>query len=393
MSELRSAVDELRLTDVARTPDAELVEDLIEIERATRALEAERARRVAEVERRGAFARDGFVSVTSWLVGRMGVPPGSAVQHVRLSRSLGRMPRTRAALEDGRISVGAALLLATAADADPGSFVDAEATLVEAAERLSLRELHLVVERWWLLADAEAADELDARRFGRRALHVSPTLDGMVRVDGDLDPETGHTVITALRSLLDVWSRSDAAGPRTPAQRRADALGEICRRHLDSSDRPLVAGERPHLTVTVDLEALERRAGARCELDDGGSLGPEAGRRLACDATISRLITRGGSEPLDVGRRTAVVPVALRRAVVARDRTCRFPGCGHPHGWCDAHQVVHWADGGTTSLSNLVLLCRRHHRLVHGSFGLEIADGRPLFRRPDGSRLGSTDPP
>jgi hypothetical protein len=145
--------------------------------------------------------------------------------------------------------------------------------------------------------------------------------------------------------------------------------------------------------VTVDLEALERRAGARCELDDGRSLGPEAGRRLACDATISRLITRGGSEPLDVGRRTAVVPAALRRAVVARDRTCRFPGCDRPHGWCDAHHVVHWADGGTTCLSNLVLLCRRHHRLVHGSFGLEIADGRPLFRRPDGSRLGSTDPP
>ena len=145
-----------------------------------------------------------------------------------------------------------------------------------------------------------------------------------------------------------------------------------------------VAGERPHLALTVDLHALEGRAGARCECDDVGPIPQQTARRLACDASISRIVTRGRSEPLDVGRRTAVVAPALRRAVVVRDRHCRFPGCDRPQSWCDAHHVRHWADGGPTALSNLTLLCRRHHRLVHeGGFGMAMRRGSPVFTRPD----------
>ena len=388
MSGLRSAIDELRAHDVGRSPDRELESDLVEIERATRSLAVERARRIAEIERRGVYAGDGYPSVTSWLVGRFGIAPSAAVQHVRLGRSLEHMTATRRALEEGTISPAAALLLASAREADPDRFEIAERTLVDAASSLSVRELRIAVDRWRQLADAMSGDEIDARRFHRRTLHVSPTLDGMVRVDGDLDPETGQTVITALRTLQDVWSRSGAADARTPAQMRADALGEICRRYLDSSDRQVVAGERPHVTLTVDLETLERRAGRRCELEDSGGIGSEAARRLACDAGVTRVITRGESQPLDVGRRTAVVPTAIRRAVVVRDGGCRFPGCDRPPGWCDVHHVVHWADGGETSLANLVLLCRRHHRLVHDRFRMQVADGRLVFRRPDGTPLG-----
>jgi len=145
--------------------------------------------------------------------------------------------------------------------------------------------------------------------------------------------------------------------------------------------------------VTVDLEALEGRSGARCEFDEVGPISPETARRWACDALVSRVITRGRSEPLDVGRRTAVVPAALRRAVAIRDGHCRFPSCDRPHGWCDAHHVVHWADGGPTALSNLILLCRPHHRLVHRGFGLEMVEGRPAFFRPDGSPLEDRAPP
>jgi hypothetical protein len=297
------------------------------------------------------------------------------------------MPATLAALGEGRISTTAAVLLAMARDADPEGFERAEAILVRTAEVSSVRELRVAIERFRKLADAEHADAADARRFGRRALHAWATLDGMVRVDGDLDPETGQTVLTALRSLLDVWGRS-ADDRRTPAQRRADALGEICRRYLDSPDRAVVAGERAHLSVTVDVESLERRAGRRCELGDGGPIGPEAARRLACDASIARVITRGRSEPLELGRRTRVVPPPLRRAVVLRDGGCRFAGCDRPESWCDVHHVVHWADGGETSLPNLLLLCRRHHRLVHERFGLRMEDGRPMFTRRDVAAAG-----
>jgi hypothetical protein len=106
-----------------------------------------------------------------------------------------------------------------------------------------------------------------------------------------------------------------------------------------------------------------------------------------------RVVMAGRSEPLDLGRRTPVVSPALRRAVIVRDRTCRFPGCERPSSWCDAHHVRHWAKGGPTSLSNLVLVCRRHHRLVHEGFGLEMGANGPVFRRPDGTVLEDRAPP
>src|SRR5207245_301253 len=156
------------------------------------------------------------------------------------------------------------------------------------------------------------------------------------------------TVLTALRALIDADVRGEK-DMRTPEQRRADALVEICRCWLDSGERPHVAGERPHVTVTLDLDGLENRAGVSV-LDDVGPIAAEAARRLAWDASVSRVITRGRSEPLDVGRRTPVVSAALRRAIAVRDGGCRFPSCDRPQSWCDAHHMVHWADGGETSL-------------------------------------------
>jgi hypothetical protein len=216
----------------------------------------------------------------------------------------------------------------------------------------------------------------------------------MVRVDGDLDPETGENLMTAIGAVLNSEARSrEKEDHRTPAQRRADALGEICRQWLDRSDRPVIGGERPHLTVTVGAEELARSGAA--ELDHAGPVASESVRRLACDASVMRVVLSGRSEPLDVGRRTPVIPPSMRRAVIVRDGRCRFPGCDRPHTWCDAHHVRHWADGGPTSVNNLLLLCRRHHRLIHrrGGFTVEFVASRPEFRRPDGSILAERAPP
>jgi hypothetical protein len=204
-------------------------------------LEAEPARRTVEVERRGPCAEDGYLSVIAWLVHRLGVPASAARSQVRLGRSLQRMPGVRHALLEGEIAVAAALLLADAQAADPKGFERSEQMLLELARTLSVRDLTRAVEHWKMLADPRAAEAAAERRFVRRALFVSPTLDGMVRIDGDLDPETGQTLITALGSMVDRSARGDGTDPRTPAQRRADALGEICRSYLDSSDRPVVA--------------------------------------------------------------------------------------------------------------------------------------------------------
>jgi len=243
------------------------------------------------------------------------------------------------------------------------------------------------------VVDADQSAREAEERLERRGMYISQTFDRMVRIDGNLDPETGQTVMTAVKSVVDDWVRSDTDGARTPAQRRADALGEICRQWLDRSDRPLVAGERPHVTVIVDLDALEGRAGRRCELDDAGRIEAEAARRLACDSSVARVITKGASEPLDVGRKTPVVPAALRRGVVVRDEHCRFPGCDRAQSWCDAHHVKHWADGGETKLQNLVLLCRPHHRAVHHVFRMELDGGRPRVFKLDGSPLEDRAPP
>lgn len=393
MSTLRSVVEDVDAQDVRCLSDDELAEDLTEIERASRILDSARARRIGEVERRGSYADDGHLSVTSWLAHRLGIPGPVASQQVRLSRALPHMPRTAAALAEGEVSMPAVALLVGAREADPEQFDRSEEVLLRAARAMPVRDLRQAVDHWRQLADAAGQTAAAERRFERRGLFVSATMDGMVRIDGDLDPETGQTVMTALRSMVDAEIRSGEVDARRPAQRRADALGEICRRHLDSSDRAVVGAERPHLTVTMDLEALEGRAGGRCELDDAGRITPRAARRLACDASVSRVIVRGASEPLDVGRRTAVVPSSLRRAVIVRDRRCRFPGCDRPHGWCDAHHVMHWADGGRTSLSNLILLCRPHHRLVHERFHLRIVHGRPVFTRADGTVLDDRPPP
>jgi hypothetical protein len=142
----------------------------------------------------------------------------------------------------------------------------------------------------------------------------------------------------------------------------------------------------------MSLDTLTEAARA-CEFDHVGPIHSEIGRRLACDATVCRIVVGPQSEPLDVGKLTPVVPAPMRRALKLRDGRCRFPGCDRPPPWCDAHHVVHWAAGGRTALDNLVLLCHRHHRLVHSEFRLEMVAGRPLFRRGDGTVLEERAPP
>jgi Domain of unknown function (DUF222)/HNH endonuclease len=393
MSTLRSGLEEFRATELRSRSDGEIEHDVDEMKTVIGGLEAECARRIAELDRRRAFERDGHLSITSWVDSRFHTGWTAAAKEVRVARALEDMPATREALADGDVSSAAVGTLVAAREANPEAFAGVEDTLLDVARSLPLRDLRRVVGHWKEIVEPEAGAREEQDRFDRRGLHVSPLLDGMVRVDGNLDPESGQTLITALGAVTDAWAHAGGEDARTPAQRRADALREVCRQWLDLAERPTVSGERPHVTVTLDLESLEGRAGRRCELGDTGSITPESARRIACDASITRVITRGVSEPLEVGRRSPVVPASLRRALVVRDRGCRFPGCDRPQSWCDAHHVAHWADGGRTDLSNLVLLCRRHHRLTHQGFRIEVRDGGPVFLRQDGTTIEDRAPP
>ena len=396
MSGLRSALEELQAEDLDRIGDEELETDLVELERSARILQAERLRRLAEVDRRGAYRRDGYLSISGWVANALRIGSQAATGEVRMARAFRDMPLTRAALGAGEVSGQAARLLVRARESHPTEFVDDEAVLLEGARQLRIKDLYRALEHWRQAIDPVGAAEEDELRFQRRFLHVSPTLYGMVRVDGELDPESGQSVMAALHAVQDADVRAGSPpDSRSPAQRRADALVELCSQWLGSSERPKVSGERPHMTVVVDVDALAGASDARSELEGGQPLHPESARRLACDAAITRVLTSGRSEPVDVGRRTPIVPHTIRRALVVRDRGCTFPACERPPEWCDAHHVKHWADGGQTALSNLILLCRQHHRSMHatGSFTVEMIDGRPRFHRRDGTVLEDRAPP
>ncbi|OFW67255.1 MAG: hypothetical protein A2Z12_05955 [Actinobacteria bacterium RBG_16_68_21] len=341
----------------------DLVERLADRRRLIASIEAECAIVVAELIRRGAHHDLGHRSMVSLLVDRLGVSAGVARGMIRVATALDEMPHTRAAFEAGDLDLARARQLVSAREANPELFAWHERALVETIEGLPMRHVAGALDYWAQQASLEYAEHDAAVRREQRRLHVS-LVNGMVHVDGRLDPVSGQFVITALDTLTDPGNL-DPADSRTPAQRRADALVGLCREHLDTDGLPTQRTERPHVMVHVALEALEGRAGRPCELDDTGVITPQAVRRLACDSKVTRIVTRAESQILDVGRTTRVVPTGMRRALVARDRGCVIHGCGAPRRWCDAHHIVHWADGGSTSLGNLVLLCDRHHTLVH----------------------------
>jgi uncharacterized protein DUF222 len=390
---VRTALD-VYPDDPVGLPQEQAEAGFAQLQRIAELVEAKRLRWLADQDRRAAYRKDGYLSATDWLANQFRVSAGLAKRQVRVAQDLEQTPSVRESFSRGEVSSSAVQILTEARREHPSEFAVEEKGLLDAASAKPVEELRRVVSEWVQTIDEGRPDRAEILR-SRRRLDVCPTTTRMVRLDGELDPEGGEAILTALQAIVDADLRAAGGSDmRTPTQRRADALHELARRYLDSPDRPTVAGERPHITLTVDVEALGENAmtgGAngdarRCKLDHTGTVDVATVRRIACDASVMRVVMTGSSEPIDVGRRTPVVSAGLRRAVVLRDQGCRFPGCTRPQAWTDAYHVVHWTDGGETSLQNLLLLCRPHHRLVHeGGFRLEMNQGNPVFRRPDGS--------
>jgi hypothetical protein len=344
--------------------DADLDALIVEAERTINRIRARQVEAVAEAEARGFFRTIGFGTVASWLRSRLRVPHASARLLARVGRSLRSMPLAAKAFAAGDIDQRRVRALAEAAEINPDEYAAGEATLVDAARDLGPREFRATVEYWKAAADQTAFSKHHDALRDRRHVSVSRTWEGMVRIDGWLDPEAGATVVSALGAYVDVAAR-DGSDRRTFGQVRADALTDICRFSLDHADLPTSGGMKPHLLLTIDLETLEGRSGARSDLAGAGRIPAETARRLACDAGLSRIITDAEGLPLDVGRTARTVTPAQRRALIARDGGCAASGCGMLPQWCDAHHVRHWADHGSSDLDNYLLLCRRHHRAVH----------------------------
>lgn len=143
---------------------------------------------------------------------------------------------------------------------------------------------------------------------------------------------------------------------------------------LKNGYQALSGSERQQIVEHVDEQTLKHSTPGRCELDDGPALAAQTARRLSCDASVVRIVEDEDGHALDIGRKTRSIPRSIRRALRACDNGCRFPGCTHTR-FLDGHHIQHWVDGGATKLSNLVLLCRFHHRQVHeGNISVQALD-------------------
>ena len=348
------------LSHPAGLSDDGLTGEVRRAERESRRWDARRAALIAEAERRGLARRQGYASTTAWLMAMSGDPAAVCRSRVAVAEALQEMPETRTAFASGEVSESRVRLLSQAQALAPEQFAKDEAALVAQAATVPSIRLPQVLEAWKCSTDPAGAEAQAERRHALRALHVSPAWSGMVHVNGDLDPEGGLIVLTALRSLSEP-AALDPADPRTPAQRQADALVAICHRHLDGTNTN--GGQRPQVTVTVGWDTLQQGSGV---VDtEAGPISAQTVRRLACDATVSWIILDADSIPVQASTSRRVVSRALRRALNLRDQHCTHPGCDLPARYCDAHHITHWADGGKTEPSNLRLLCRTHHRTAH----------------------------
>ena len=349
---------------------------------------------IREFDARGGW-NTGFRSCAAWLSWRVGLDLGAARERVRVARALGSLPALAQALARGELSYAKVRALTRVATPET------EARLLGVGRAGTAAHVERIV-RGWRCVDRKAEARETARQHASRALHVHHDDDGTVVLRGRLEPEVGALLVRALAAAREtLYQRARGAGvadpavaPPTMAQQQADALALLAEAALHHELDPGAPGERYQVVVHVDAPALaDPEQPGQSVLEDGAHVSAETSRRLACDA--SRVVMRHDEDgrTVEVGARTRTIPPALRRALHARDRGCRFPGCGVPFG--QGHHVRHWAHGGPTTLSNLALLCRRHHRAVHEE-GYQVdrqPDGALRFRRPDGRPLPEVPPP
>ena len=338
----------------------ELDEHLMLLEAARNRLDQEWTESLADFDARDGASLLDYPSTVAYLKHRMRMGSSRANLYVHLARAAKRFRETFESWRHNQISGDQAREMFRVAEKLPEEYQRAETGLLEvcgdtpAETRKILDYWSATQDRPGVILDAEAQQ-------ARRCLDYKQKANGMFEGSFCLTTLAGEALLTGLDSLMPPQDQDS----RSPSQRRHDALEDLARHYLTRPDTPRVGGEKPNITVHIDLEALHGKPGGLHETTNGRVLDVETIRQLACDASITRIVFDSPSEILDVGRRTRVISPPLRRAVVARDRHCIIPGCDRDATWCDVHHIVHWADGGETVLANLCLLCRYHHTLVH----------------------------
>ncbi len=403
--------DSRRSSSTAVEPEPELAADL-PLELIERQMESLAARitaasarwieLVGEFDHREGWSGSGCRSTSEWIAWRCAVSPRAARENVRVARRLRALPLVRAGFEAGELSYSKVRVLTRVADGE------SEEDLIELARHATAAQLERMVRAARRVAAIEA-DEAQRTAFVQWSWDDD---DGCLHVSAKLGPTDGVLFLRALESAqaslheLNLGEAEELADDRGPAGPRkagappfptnAEGLAAMAENSLARSTvGNSSAAERFQVMVHVDAATLAcdepgprlTRAGT-CSVGGGPGIAAETARRLSCDCSLVAVGDDAEGEPVEVGRRTRSIPPATRRALVARDGRCQFPGCER-HRFVDAHHIRHWAHGGESTLGNLVLLCRYHHRLVHeGGFSLTLDRlGARTFTRPDGVEL------
>ncbi len=372
-----------------------------------------------EFDAAGGWYKQGAHSCAEWLSWRVGWNMGTAREHLRVARRLAELPLIDDALRRGAISyvkVRAITRVATTAN---------EATLLTDAQYSTGSQLERICRKYAAVVRASKEPEEGYDR-DRRYLRRLDLDDGMVKIDGIFHPEEAATIWAALEAVArartserpragtasggaETATKLDGASVATTLD--APSIGATPKRErearFDRADalvsiaRDVLRGDRVHaapteLVVTVAAETLAHPLSAPdpfAVTSDGTCVSAETARRLACDCGVVQMVEDDAGTTVSVGRKTRSIPASVKRALLRRDTTCRFPGCCNRI-YVEGHHIHHWANGGETSLENLIGLCSHHHRFVH-EYGYRVEldeQQQPRFFDPRGRLVTSTPP-
>ena len=379
------------------------------------------------------WAELGLCSCAHWLNFKCGIGMNAAREKVRVAHALADLPKISMAFQKGELSYSKVRAMTRIADSGNEDY------LLMIAHHGTAHHVEKLVSKFRTaqrLQDAEAVNE----QYHNRELSHHYDHDGCLVIKARLPAEQGALIVKALEMAMDrEFADSEPVGMRPVgaglardisgntvgahpvgtrlacdtdttdttdttdvtavtsvpiAARRADALAEIAETYMNNSESSGSTADRYQVVVHVPVGvrpvrdishnavgAASSRETDTAYIDDGPHVSAVTSQRIACDCSIVAIKEDENGEPLSIGRRSRSIPPPMRRALGARDGGCRFPGCTNTR-FVDGHHIKHWADGGETSLDNLVLLCRHHHHLVHeGGFACERkADGEILFK-------------
>ena len=439
------------LTDFAQVTTSELETSITRLCADLNAATYRQLSMIAEFDLRYGWGDDGVCSCAHWLNWRCGISLTAAREKVRVAHALKKLPKTSLAFASGQLSYSKARaitrvgtvhnedcllsyahygsashldkvvrlyrkqydsagqlmadyhkpLFAPDPDIDPAQLSDEERFAAEnegAMHNHDHRQLssywdehgcliikaRLTAEQGALVMKAmdAAMDELKAAEPSTKSASVA--IENEAAIESESGPDQHHQEVDSGKLKRE---------NQQTTRRRADSLVAMAEAFLRDTKVASTTDDRYQVIVNVDSNVLAKKVFEKsdgtpdCYIDGQVALPVETARRLSCSCKVVTALTQGG-EPLSVGRSTRAIPLPIKRALKLRDGHCVFPGCDcHKH--LDAHHIVHWANGGETSLENLILVCHHHHQLLHeGQYSVKrLANGQLVFQHPDGYDL------